>query len=247
MKASLCCLKPYRILVARNDLQDKLLCPHDHNNSFVLVGVKTSSANPPAVGWKCAMDNAPMTDKPVNGLLLHKGLAVCHVNEGPDAGPVACLPLVSMPTVHVRAMSSAMLWLEDPGSARYQLLELLFLGACLMLSLSMQAPAPDAAPAVTVESIPVVTISYALPDLTLDSFTPDLKQSLVDAIIDALPSTSNVDVYLTNIRSGSVTFDTVISFLDGNTDTAQALSDSVAASATVSPLTTTHGSMQCSR
>lgn len=99
----------------------------------------------------------------------------------------------------------------------------------------MQAPAPDAAPVVTAESIPVVTISYALPDLTLDSFTPDLKQSLVDAIIDALPSTSNVDVYLTNIRSGSVSFDTVISFLDGNTDTAQALSDSVAASATVSP------------
>ncbi|KAK9845563.1 hypothetical protein WJX84_008052, partial [Apatococcus fuscideae] len=94
------------------------------------------------------------------------------------------------------------------------------------------APAPDAAPVVTAESIPVVTLSYALPDLTLDSFTPDLKQDLVDAIIDALPASSNVDVYLTNIQSGSVTFDTVISFLDGNADTAQALSDSVAASAT---------------
>ena len=103
-----------------------------------------------------------------------------------------------------------------------------------MLYLLVQAPAPDAAPVVTAESIPVVTISYALPDLTLDSFTPDLKQDLVNAIIDALPASSNVDVYLTNIQSGSVTFDTVISFLDGNTDTAQALSDSVAASATVS-------------
>ena len=100
----------------------------------------------------------------------------------------------------------------------------------------MQAPAPDAAPVVTAEAIPIVTISYTLPDLTVDSFTPDLKQGLVDAIISALPSTSNVDVYLTNIRSGSVLFDTVISFLDGNTDTAQALSDSVSASATVRSL-----------
>ena len=97
-----------------------------------------------------------------------------------------------------------------------------------------QAPAPDAAPVATAAVIPVVTISYKLDDLSIDAFTDDLKTDLVTAIIAALPATSNVDVYLTNIRPGSVAFDTVVRFLDGSDEVAQALSDSVAASATVS-------------
>lgn len=98
----------------------------------------------------------------------------------------------------------------------------------------LQAPAPDAAPPATAESIPIVTISYALDDLDVSSFTDDLRQDLVLAIVQTLPTSSNVDVYITNIRAGSVLFDTVVQFLDGNSNLAQALSDSVAASASVS-------------
>ncbi len=98
-----------------------------------------------------------------------------------------------------------------------------------------QAPAPDAAPVATAEVIPIVTISYKLDDLSVETFTPDLKTSLVEAIVATLPTTSNVDVYLTNIRPGSVAFDTVVRFLDGNNQVAQALSTAVADQATVSP------------
>ena len=86
----------------------------------------------------------------------------------------------------------------------------------------------------TAASIPVVTISYALPEVTLQQFTPAVEQSVVDAVTATLPKTSNVNVYLTNIRAGSVSFDTVVQFLDGNTNVAQALADSVAASTSVS-------------
>ncbi|KAK9864486.1 hypothetical protein WJX84_001957 [Apatococcus fuscideae] len=81
----------------------------------------------------------------------------------------------------------------------------------------------------------VVTISYALPEVTLQQFTPAVEQSVVDAVTATLPTTSNVNVYLTNIRAGSVSFDTVVQFLDGNTNVAQALADSVAASASSTP------------
>ena len=150
----------------------------------------------------------------------------CHAHPLIRRG-TGCATLVSLyDTIKLRKRGATS---SKAKIQHYNLLQQL-----LMPDVLVQAPAPDAAPPVTAESIPVVTISYALTDLTLDSFTPDLKQELVNAIIDALPASSNVDVYLTNIQSGSVTFDTVISFLDGNTDTAQALSDSVAASATVS-------------
>ena len=111
-----------------------------------------------------------------------------------------------------------------------KLLELIL----LKWSFPMQSPAANAAPVAKAEAIPIVTISYALTDLTVDAFTDDLKGDLVAAIVASLPKTSNVDVYLTNIRAASVLFDTVVRFLDGDDGVAQALSDSVAASATVS-------------
>ncbi len=106
----------------------------------------------------------------------------------------------------------------------------------LIAMVSVQPPSADAAPVVKAKAIPVVTISYALRDLTLASFSNTLKTNLVAAIVAALPKRSNVRVYLTNIRAASVLFDTVVQFLDGDNNMAQALSNSIATSATVSLL-----------
>ena len=93
----------------------------------------------------------------------------------------------------------------------------------------VQALPPDAAPVVTVASIPVVTVSFAVPDLTVASFTPDLKQALLDSILATIPATSNTQVYITNLRDGSLLFDTVVLFLDGDTGAAQSLTATAAA------------------
>ena len=92
-----------------------------------------------------------------------------------------------------------------------------------------QALPPDAAPVVTAAAIPVVTVSFAVPDLTVNSFTPDLQQALIDSIAATLPANANTQIYLTNLRDGSLLFDTVVLFLDGNTNAAQALTATAAA------------------
>lgn len=99
----------------------------------------------------------------------------------------------------------------------------------------VQALAPDAAPVATVASIPVVTVSFDVPALTVKTFTPDLQQALVDSILATIPATSNTQVYITNIRAGSVLFDTVILFLDGDTAAAQTLTATAAAVRFVPP------------
>ncbi|KAK9845564.1 hypothetical protein WJX84_009636 [Apatococcus fuscideae] len=93
----------------------------------------------------------------------------------------------------------------------------------------IEALPPDAAPVVTAAAIPVVTVSFAVSDLTVASFTPDLKQALLDSITATLPATANTQVYITNIRDGSLLFDTVVLFLDGDTDAAQTLTATAAA------------------
>ncbi|KAK9822773.1 hypothetical protein WJX74_007372 [Apatococcus lobatus] len=97
---------------------------------------------------------------------------------------------------------------------------------------------PNAAPAVTSESVPVVSIPFAVPDLTIASFTDEIKQALLDAITASIPATSNVRVYITNIREGSLLFDTVVLFLDGDSGAAQILTDTAAASTTAANATT---------
>ncbi|KAK9863437.1 hypothetical protein WJX84_004314 [Apatococcus fuscideae] len=94
---------------------------------------------------------------------------------------------------------------------------------------------PNAAPAVTAASIPVVSIPFAVPDLSIATFTDDIKQALVDAITASVPATSNVQVYITNIRDGSLLFDTVVLFLDGDSGAAQTLTNIAAASTAAAP------------
>ena len=93
----------------------------------------------------------------------------------------------------------------------------------------LQPLPPNAAPAATTESVPVVSIPFAVADMTVDSFTDEIKQALVDAITASIPATSNVRVYITNIREGSLYFDTVVLFLDGDSGAAQTLTDTAAA------------------
>lgn len=97
---------------------------------------------------------------------------------------------------------------------------------CVLMS---QALPPNAAPVVTAAAIPVVTVSFSVPDLTVASFTPDLKQALIDSIAATLPASANTEIYITNIRDGSLLFDTVVLFLDGNANAAQTLAATAAA------------------
>ena len=78
----------------------------------------------------------------------------------------------------------------------------------------------------------MVSIPFSVPALTLDTFTDDVKQSLFDAIAAALPATANVQIYITNIRSGTVYFDTVVEFLDGDQDAATTLVETARAVST---------------
>lgn len=84
----------------------------------------------------------------------------------------------------------------------------------------MQALPATAAPVVTSTFIPVVTLSFSVPDLTVESFTADVEQQMLDAVYATLPVTVNVQLYITNIRLGSLLFDIVSVFLDGNTTAA---------------------------
>lgn len=98
----------------------------------------------------------------------------------------------------------------------------------------LQAPAPNAAPISTATTIPVLTIPFNLTDLSLDAFDTTLKQQFTDAIQATLPDTANVNIFLLNIRAGSVLFDTYIQFLDGNSSAATTLVSEVADAASVS-------------
>lgn len=74
-----------------------------------------------------------------------------------------------------------------------------------------------------------MTVSFAVPDLTVASFTADLKQALIDSIAATLPATANTQIYITNLRDGSLLFDTVVLFLDGDANAAQTLTATAAA------------------
>lgn len=86
-----------------------------------------------------------------------------------------------------------------------------------------QAPAPNAAPVATVATVPTVAISFYVGNIGKTEFTDVVKQGVIDAISATLPATANVKVYLANIVYGSVNFDVVTVFLDGNSGAAAAL------------------------
>lgn len=99
----------------------------------------------------------------------------------------------------------------------------------------MQAPAPDAAPLSTAATIPTLTVPFNLTDLSVDQFTTDLKQQFANAIQATLPDNANVEVYLLNIRAGSVLLDTYVEFLDGNATLASSLASAASNAVAVSP------------
>lgn len=98
----------------------------------------------------------------------------------------------------------------------------------------LQAPAPNAALISTATTIPVLTIPFNLTDLSLDAFDTAVKQQFADAIQATLPDTANVNIFLLNIRAGSVLFNTYIQFLDGNFNTATFLASVVTNATSVS-------------
>ena len=81
----------------------------------------------------------------------------------------------------------------------------------------VQGPSADAVNASTANTtIPVVVIPFAFTGLTLQTFTPDLEQQLIDAIQASLSRAANVNISLANITSGSVNLAAVTVFFDGN-------------------------------
>ncbi|KAK9864414.1 hypothetical protein WJX84_010922 [Apatococcus fuscideae] len=165
-------------------------------------------------------DQAPY--EPINTQPYASGPGVYPVIAGMAPGPTGAPAVTSPPPSPIVTMPSTYQSTQSPPPPPPP--------SPVIGFQSTHTPAPDAAPVATAASIPVVTISYALPAIMLADFTPDVEQAVVDAVTATLPAASNVNVYLTNIRAGSVKFDTVVQFLDGNTDVAQALTESVAAS-----------------
>lgn len=69
-------------------------------------------------------------------------------------------------------------------------------------------------------TVPAINITLALSALTPQSFTDYLKQQTADALAAAFPSSVNIDVYILNVRAGSVACDVIMGIMDGNTTTA---------------------------
>lgn len=86
--------------------------------------------------------------------------------------------------------------------------------------------------------LPVVTIPLSFLDLTLQTFTPDLEQALVDSVQSSLSQAANVNISLANIASGSVNLVVETIFLDANQEAAAQLLNNaqLLASVRVSPV-----------
>ena len=72
--------------------------------------------------------------------------------------------------------------------------------------------------------IPVVIIPLEF-SIDVASFTPDLQQALIAAVVAAVPSYANVAVTLNNIAPGSLALDVIVEFLDGSIGEAQYLAN----------------------
>lgn len=69
----------------------------------------------------------------------------------------------------------------------------------------------------------MVTIPLSFLDLTLQTFTPDLEQALVDSVQSSLSRAANVNISLANIAAGSVNLVVETIFLDANQEAAAQL------------------------
>lgn len=82
--------------------------------------------------------------------------------------------------------------------------------------------------------LPVVTIPLSFLDLTLQTFTPDLEQALVDSVQSSLSRAANVNISLANIAAGSVNLVVETIFLDANQEAAAQLLNNAQLLASVS-------------
>lgn len=80
----------------------------------------------------------------------------------------------------------------------------------------------------TAATIPVVTFTASLAQLArVAEFTTALQQDFRYAILAVLPDNSAATVTLSNFRLGSVVVDTAITFLNGDTATANNLAQAL--------------------
>ncbi len=69
-------------------------------------------------------------------------------------------------------------------------------------------------------TVPGINITLNLASLNLESFTDYLKQQTADALGAAFPPSVNLDIYILNVRAGSVVCTVVFGVMDGNTTSA---------------------------
>lgn len=80
----------------------------------------------------------------------------------------------------------------------------------------------------TAATVPVVTFTASLGGLSrVADFTTTLQQNFRYAILATLPDNSAATVTLSNFRLGSVVVDTAITFLNGDTATANNLAQAL--------------------
>ena len=69
-------------------------------------------------------------------------------------------------------------------------------------------------------TVPGINMTLNLAALTPQSFTDYLKQQAADAIAASFPPSVNIDIYILNVRTGSVVCDVILGIMDGNDTTA---------------------------
>ena len=113
----------------------------------------------------------------------------------------------------------------------------------------MQAKSTYAVNASTTSpTLPVVTVPLSFLDLTLQTFTPDQEQALVDSVQSSLSKAANVNISLANIVSGSVNLVVETIFLDANQEAALQLLNNAQQLASVSlpcPCMSSYVNLQC--
>lgn len=77
--------------------------------------------------------------------------------------------------------------------------------------------------------VPAINMTLNLAALTPQSFTDYLKQQTADALAAAFPPSVNIDIYILNVRAGSVACDVILGIMDGNATTATSVLQEITA------------------
>ena len=65
-------------------------------------------------------------------------------------------------------------------------------------------------------TVPAINITLHATSLNPDSFSDYLKQHTADALAAAFAPSGNVDIWILNVRAGSLLCDVVFAIMDGN-------------------------------